>query len=401
MPKYSYDALDGSGNRVGGTVTADTETLAVESLRATGLRPLKVKPKLSLLQFELTPEKVKPAEIMHFSRQLGVFIKAGIPIMEALTIIASETIDKQLRKVLNEMIESLYDGQTFAAAVAEHPNIFPNYYVGILQSAELTGNLDEVLRQLADYIQRDIDAKSQFTGALIYPGVVLAMAIVVVVVLCAFVLPRFRAFFGQLGAKLPLPTRIMLGFSGLVSTYWWLILLVTVIVVGGAITAKRTPAGKSMLDSALLKVPILGGLIKAAIVERLCRVLASMIDSGVPLPDAMTVAAECANNLTYKRGMETIREEMMEGRGIAGPLAETGLFPTAAQQMFRVGEETGSLNLQMETAADYYKRELDLKIKHFTSLFEPAVIVFVGVVVGFVAIALVTAMYGVYNQAHT
>ena len=156
-----------------------------------------------------------------------------------------------------------------------------------------------------------------------------------------------------------------------------------------------------MLDSALLKVPILGGLIKAAIVERLCRVLASMIDSGVPLPDAMTVAAECANNLTYKRGMETIREEMMEGRGIAGPLAETGLFPTAAQQMFRVGEETGSLNLQMETAADYYKRELDLKIKHFTSLFEPAVIVFVGVVVGFVAIALVTAMYGVYNQAHT
>ncbi|MEI6700798.1 MAG: type II secretion system F family protein [Actinomycetota bacterium] len=400
MPKYSYDALDGAGNRVGGTVTADTEGLAVESLRATGLRPLKVKPKLSLLQFELTPEKVKPAEIMHFSRQLGVFIKAGIPIMEALTIIASETMDKQLRKVLNEMIESLYDGQTFAAAVAEHPNIFPNYYVGILQSAELTGNLDEVLRQLADYIQRDIDAKSQFTGALIYPGVVLAMAIVVVVVLCAFVLPRFRAFFGQLGAKLPLPTRMMLGFSSLVSTYWWLILLVTIGVVVGFITAKRTPAGKALLDSTMLKVPVLGGLIRASIVERLCRVLASMIDSGVPLPDAMTVAADCANNLTYKRGMQKIREEMMEGRGIAAPLAETGLFPTAAQQMFRVGEETGSLNLQMETAADYYKRELDLKIKHFTSLFEPAVIVFVGVVVGFVAVALVTAMYGVYNQVH-
>ncbi len=398
MTKFTYDALDRDGNRVGGKVAAETERDVIESLRAIGLRPLKVKPRRSILQYELTPKKVDAEEIMHFSRQLGVFVKAGIPIMDALGIIASETADKQLRKVLLEMIDALYDGQTFAAAIAQHPHVFPNYYVGILQSAELTGNLDVVLNQLADYIQRDVDAKSQFTSALIYPAVIMVMAVVVVLVLVIFVLPKFESFFSQLGANLPLPTRILLSMTAFLGQFWWLILAVVLIAAVGGILAKRQPRGQAFIDGLLLKMPVLGGLIRASIVERLCRVLASMIDSGVSLPEAMAVAAECANNAVYRRGMEAIRNEMMEGRGIAGPLAATGLFPTAAQQMFRVGEETGTLNVQMETAADYYKRELDQKIKRFTSLFEPAVIIVVGVVVGFVAVALVTAMYGVYNQ---
>ncbi len=398
MAKFTYDALDRDGNRVAGKVAAETERDVIESLRAIGLRPLKVKPRRSILQYELTPEKVDPEEIMHFSRQLGVFVKAGIPIMDALGIIASETSDKQLRKVLLEMIDALYDGQTFATAVAQHPHVFPNYYVGILQSAELTGNLDVVLNQLADYIQRDVDAKSQFTSALIYPAVIMVMAVVVVLVLVIFVLPKFQSFFDQLGANLPLPTRILLAMSSFLGQFWWLIVTVALATIIGALVAKRQPRGQAVVDGLVLKVPVLGGLIRASIVERLCRVLASMIDSGVSLPEAMAVAAECADNAVYRRGMEAIRSEMMEGRGIAGPLAATGLFPTAAQQMFRVGEETGTLNVQMETAADYYKRELDQKIKRFTSLFEPAVIIVVGLVVGFVAVALVTAMYGVYNQ---
>jgi len=226
------------------------------------------------------------------------------------------------------------------------------------------------------------------------------MAVVVVVVLVVFVLPKFESFFSQLGANLPLPTRMLLSGSSFIGQFWWLILVVVLSTGIAAIAAKRRPSGQAFVDGLLLKMPVLGSLIRASIIERLCRVLASMIDSGVSLPEAMSVAAQCADNAVYRRGMESIRAEMMEGRGIAGPLTATGLFPSAAQQMFRVGEETGTLNVQMETAANYYKRELDQKIKRFTSLFEPAVIILVGVIVGFVAIALVTAMYGVYNQVH-
>jgi type IV pilus assembly protein PilC len=400
MPKFTYSALDADSNRLEGVVSGKDNAIAMAKLQAQGLRPLRVVEKPSILSYEITPDRVKPEEVMHFSRQLGVFVKAGIPIMDALAVIASETEDKRLRKVLLKMIDDLFEGETFSAAAASHPEVFPNYYVGILQSAELTGHLDRVLNQLADYIQRDIDAKKQFTAALIYPAIVLFMAVGVVIVLCGFVLPKFEVFFTQLHAKLPLPTRIMLGFSALVSTYWWVIALVALAAFGFYIWTKRSDQAKTYLDATILKLPIVGDLMRTAIVERVSRVLASMIDTGVPLPEALTVAADCANNIVFRRGIEQIRTQMMEGQGIAGPLAETGLFPSAAQQMFRVGEETGTLNEQMETAANYFKRELDQRIKHFTSLFEPLVIVGVGVVVGFVAIALVSAMYGVYSQVH-
>lgn len=400
MPKFAYTALNSEGDRVTGTESAETAVAARLALRDKGLRPLRVTEKSSILQLEITPEKVSREEVMHFSRQLGVFIKAGIPIMEAMTVLAQESTDKHFKKILYEMIESIYDGETFAAAATLHPEAFPNYYTGILQSAELTGNLDEVLEQLADYMQRDLDARSKVKGAMIYPSIVLGMAVVVVIVLATFVLPRFRTFFASLNAKLPLVTRMLLSMTGFISSYWWI--FVALIVVGGAtiFTMRRTSGGQARLDHILLKMPIVGELIQTAIIERVCRVLASMIETGVPLPEAMSVAADCANNEVYRLGLDHIREQMMEGKGLAGPLFETGLFPGAAHQMFRVGEETGTLNKQMETAADYYYRELDIKITNFTSIFEPAIIIFVGVIVGFVAVALVSAMYGIYNQVH-
>jgi type IV pilus assembly protein PilC len=400
MPKFAYTALELDGTRVTGTTAADTASDARRVLSDQGLRPMRINEKTSLLKFEITPEKVPREEVMHFSRQLGVFIKAGIPIMEALGIMAQETSEKVFKKIILEMIDAIYDGETFAASASVHPNAFPNYYIGILQSAELTGNLDAVLNQLADYMERDIDSRSKFTGALIYPGVVMAMSLVVVLVLSVFVLPKFQVFFSSLHAKLPLPTRMMLAMSGFTTTYWWAILLFFVLIGTLVTYMRKSTAGRIRLDRIILRVPVLGDLIQTAIIERICRVLASMIDTGVPLPDAMSVAAETSNNAVYRAGIDHIRDQMMEGKGLAGPLSETGLFPGAAHQMFRVGEETGTLSEQMETAANYYYRELDIKIKHFTSLFEPAVIIAVGAVVGFVAVALVTAMYGIYSQVH-
>jgi type IV pilus assembly protein PilC len=298
------------------------------------------------------------------------------------------------------MIERLQAGDTFASAAGAHPEAFPDYYLGILGSAELTGTLDVVLEQLADYIERDIDARGKITGALIYPTVVFVMAVVTVVILTTFVLPRFKTFFDSFNATLPLPTRILLGVANFFSNWWFLLLAILILSIVGLLVLFRWDKGRAWIDSVILKAPVMGDLVQAVIMERICRILSSMIHAGVALPDAMAVTSQASNNAVYKQGLNTVREEMMEGQGLSEPIARTGLFPGAARQMFRVGEETGTLDDQLELAASYYNREVDIRVKRFTSLFEPAVIIFMGFIVGFVAVALVSAMYGIYHQVH-
>jgi len=398
MAKYTYSAIDIAGSPVNGTESAANVGAARLQLRERGLEPFEVEEKTSILKLEITKKRVPRDEVMNFSRQLAVFVKAGIPILEALEVIAGETNNKLMRGVILDLIDSLQHGDTFAAAVGKHPEAFPNYYVGVLGSAELTGSLDIVLDQLSDYMERDLAARSELTSALIYPIIVLAMAVIVIVVLAVVVLPKFKTFFSQLHAKLPLPTRMLLRATTFLETWWWAIALLIALFVGTVIAMRRSRSGKAKLDAVLLRLPVVGGLIKAAVVERVCRVLAAMVGAGVALPEAMSVAAESSNNAVYETALMGVRAQMMEGEGLAGPLAATGMFPGAAQQMFRVGEETGTLETQLTTAAEYYSRELSVKVKHFTSLFEPAVLIFVGAVVGFVAVALVSAMYGIYSQ---
>jgi len=398
MEKYRYSAVDESGKQVSGTEPAPSRSAAHLALLERGYQTIEVSEKKSVLQFEVTKKLVSRKDIMHFSRQLSVFVRAGIPIMEALQVIAEETPDKLLQRALLDMIDRIQAGDTFASAAAAHPEAFPKYYIGMLTSAELTGNLDVVLDQLGDYIDRDIEARGKITGAMIYPAVVAVMAILVVVVLATFVMPKFVVFFKSFNAQLPLPTRMLLGASNFVSTWWFAILGAIVLAAVGIIVLRRSRSGRAWLDSMVLRLPVVGDLVRTAVIERICRILSSMIRAGVALPDAMRVTAESSNNAVYREGLSTVRDEMMEGQGLAEPLGRTGLFPGAARQMFRVGEETGTLDAQLATAATFYDRELDVKIKRFTGLFEPAVIIFMGVIVGFVAVALVSAMYGIYHQ---
>jgi type IV pilus assembly protein PilC len=302
------------------------------------------------------------------------------------------------KRALDEMVIDLREGATFAGAAAAHPEAFPPYYIAILRSAERTGELDVVLGQLATYIERDAEARSKITSALIYPAIVLAMSIITVGVLTGFVLPRFETLFTSLHARLPLPTRMLLDLSHGVSSNWYWIAGLAGFVLVSILVAWRSKGGKAVLDRVLLNLPIAGDLLRHVILERVCRILAAMIRAGVSLPEAMSVTANVTNNAVYRRGLGDVREGMLEGQGLIAPLGRTGLFPSAARQIFRVGEETGTLDDQLTTAAAYYERELDYKIKRFTSLFEPAVIIVMGVIVGFVAVALVSAMYGIYRQ---
>jgi type IV pilus assembly protein PilC len=264
----------------------------------------------------------------------------------------------------------------------------------------LTGQLDVVLIQLSEYIERDLDARQKITAALMYPAIIMGMSVVVVIVLVSFVLPRFEKFFKSLDATLPLPTRMLLSLSSFMTTWWFLFAGAFLLITATILVAIRTTRGRRIIDKLLLKSPALGDLLEHVILERFCRILSSMMFAGVPLPEALRVTSDATSNAVYREGLETARDAMLRGEGLARPLAETGLFPASARQMFRVGEDTGTLDQQLQTAAEYFERELDYKIKRFTSLFEPAVLMFVGVIVGFVAIALVSAMYGIFNQVN-
>jgi type IV pilus assembly protein PilC len=398
MPKFQYAGLTADGVSTKGVVTADHPNDARLLLSDRGLYGLTLKPRPSFLKMEITKKKVSRTEIMNFSRQLAAFVRAGIPLIDAVDVLRAEVKSDRFRAVLADIGEALRGGETLSGAVAQHADVFPDFYITILRSAELTGHVDAVLDQLSAYIERDEAARKKIKSAMTYPIVILVVAAIAVTVIAAFALPRFKDFFSSLGAKLPLTTRILLSITNFVTDYGLLLL-------GGVVAASvlfwlylRTARGRLARDRFVLRAPVLRELVQYTIVERFCRILSSMIRAGVQVPDAMEVAAGGTSNLVYKEKLEGAREAMLRGEGMAGPITDTGLFPGGVCQMIRVGEDTGTLDDQLETAAGFYGKEVEYKLDRLTALFEPMLILFVGLIVGFVAIALVSAMYGIFNQ---
>lgn len=400
MPKYAYVAVGPDGLEARGVEKFDSRGAAELALYEREMRDIRVAEKTSFLQMELSGPRVKRADLMHLSRQMAAFVRAGLPILEAVHTIGEEATNSSVRRVMQDIEDGLRSGERFSDCLDRHPKVFPDFYRGIVRSAELTGELDVVLSRLAVYIERDLEARRRVKSATIYPGVILVMSFVTVTVLAWFVLPKFKVFFASLNAKLPLPTRMLLAVTDFLTAWWWALglgIVAVALILVGILSTERGRYGK---DRFLLSVPVLGVTIQYALVERFCRILASMVSAGVSLPEGLRVATESLRNRVYIESLNTVRESMLEGEGIAGPLAHTSLFPSTAVQMLRVGENTGTLDSQLETTAQFFETELDYKINKLTALFEPIVIIVMGLVVGFVAIALVSAMYGVFRQVH-
>jgi type IV pilus assembly protein PilC len=355
----------------------------------------------TFLGLELRSSRVKREEIMHLSRQLGAFVRAGLPLIDAVHTLGEEATNKVLRRVMHDVEDGLRRGERLSDCLERHPRIFPEFYRGILRSAELTGQLDTVLDQLARYLERDLEARRKVNAALIYPGVIAAMALGTVVILATVVLPRFKVFFASLNAELPLPTRMLIAITDFFTQWWWAVLGGAIVVGLIGYLVVKTERGRYLRDGLFLRLPVIGDAVRFALVERFCRILSSMASAGVALPEALRVATASLRNRVFNRALTKVSESMLHGEGLAGPLAATKLFPGTASRMIRVGEETGTLDHQLETTAKYYEGELDYKLKKLTALFEPTVIVVMGLVVGFVAIALVRAMYGVFDTMGT
>jgi type IV pilus assembly protein PilC len=398
MPKYAYVAVAPDGRPATGIEKAENRSAVEFALYERELRDIRVTEKKSFLQMEISGPRVKRDDLMHLSRQLAAFVRAGLPILDAVHTIAEETENSSVRRAMQDIEDGLRAGDRFSDCLDRHKKIFPEFYRGIVRSAELTGELDSVLRQLSIYIERDLEARRKIQSATMYPAVILVMSIVTITVIATFVLPKFKVFFKSLDAKLPLPTRMLLAVTDFLTAWWWALLAGIAFTIVAVVVALGTEGGRYAKDRLLLATPVIGTTIQYALVERFCRILASMVMAGVALPVALRVATESLRNRVYMRSLDGVNEAMLEGQGIAGPLAKTELFPGTAVQMLRVGEQTGTLDSQLEVTAQYYETELDYKIKKLTSLFEPAVIIVMGLLVGFVAIALVSAMYGVFRQ---
>ncbi|MDQ6524549.1 type II secretion system F family protein [Nocardioides sp. LHD-245] len=398
MPKYAFAGVDLEGKRVRGTQKAASRGDAEVALFQRELRDLRVTEKTSLLQYEISGPRIKKEEVMHLSRQIAAFLRAGLPILDAVHSIGAESENSSVRRMMHDVEDGLRTGERFSDTLERYPKVFPEFYRGIVRSAELTGELDVVLSRLAIYLERDLEARRKIKSAMMYPMAVAAMSVVTVLVLAIYVLPKFEDFFAELDADLPLPTRMLLSFTDFLGHWWWAI--VAGLVAWGLLflLSQRFERGRYVWHAFLLRVPVLGETIQYALVERFCRVMASMVAAGVNLPEAIRVATDSLRNRVFVKRLNGVTEQMLEGQGLAGPLARTRLFPGTATAMLRVGEETGSMDTQLEVTAEYYEDELDYKINKLTALFEPIVIIVMGGIVGFVAVALVSAMYGIFQQ---
>jgi type IV pilus assembly protein PilC len=400
MPTFKYVAVDPDGKQLKEVAEAPSEDVLRNQLLMRNLEVKTLRQRKSFNELELTPQRVPPQEIMHFSRQMAAFVRSGIPITEALAVIEEGSGNKRFKAMLADMREQISAGTPFSEALAQHEKVFPPYYLGILRSSELTGQLDTALEQLCGYIEREVEAKSVIKSALVYPLVVLAMSLVTVLVMVIYVLPKFTKFFKSLKAKLPLPTKLLLDFSAFTQDFWWAFAILAVLFLVLLLWLNKSERGQLVRDKLFLRVPLIKEIVLFAITERVCRIVAAMLRAGVPLPDTLTAAIRGTNNKVFENALTEAQQRMLEGEGLARPVVDTGLFPLAATQMMRVGEDTGTLDNQLEIAADFYGREVEFKLKKLTSLFEPMVIIVMGAVVGFVAVALISAMYGIFGQVN-
>lgn len=396
--KYRYEAETLDGELVKGEIVAVSAHVARNELAVKGMRVHKLSERKGL-NVEITKQRVPLVDIMHFSRQMATFLRAGVPVTEALANLREDAENKRFREVLGDVLDRVAAGRSLTESLDRHSDVFPAYFMALLGSAELTGRMDEAFDQLHAYIRRDVELTRSVRKALIYPVILLGVSILVVLIIVVFAIPKFADFFADFDAELPLPTRMLMNVADFVGSTAGLITgVLIVLAIAGTLLYIRTPKGRRNLHAFQLKIPMVSTVVTYSSTERFTRVLAALLESGVPLPEALPTSIDCANNLVYKERLRESMEGVIEGQGFADPLARTELFPVAVIQMVRVGERTGELSDQLENAATFYEEELEYAVEKMTAWFEPIMILFIGIVVGFVALAMVSAMYGIYNQ---
>ena len=403
---FQYVAYTGDKKLVKGKIAASSEEKAVGQLNASGYQVLNIKALSTVMRLfksldvSFTPS-VKPKEVIMFSRQLALLLESGIDIVSALDLFKSQASNRTFGSMLEEIIGDLRGGTSFSVALAKFPKIFSTMYYRTIAAGEQSGNLDVVLRRMADYMERTAAATKKVKSALTYPIVVIVVSIIVVVVLVFFVMPTFSSLYSSMGAELPAITKALLNMADGAADYGVYFLLVLGVLGIGIFFYIKTPAGRVNWDKMMLRLPVIGKIVQLNELSRCCRTIAMLIKVGLPLPDIMTMCIQSSGNKIVVRALSEVKQEMLGGEGLAQPMGKRELFLPLMVQMVAVGEKTGNLGNTLTTVADSYETDADDKTTAATGLLQPALTIGMAAVVGFIAVAMVSAMYGVYGQLGT
>jgi len=397
---YKYVAFAPSGEQVAGSVDAVSEDVAERTLwdwqyKIVLLRPVRPLPRLDQLIPSLFG--VKPREIITFSRQLATLVESGIALLPAIELLREQNRGP-LARVLGEITRSIKDGAPFSAAVAEHPSIFPPIYSRLMEVGERTGSLETVLRQVALHIEKEQAILKRVRGAMAYPAFMVVLAIVVVGILVTAALPPLISLFDEFGTDLPLPTKILLTVSSFATAYKMHMLVGAVIVVVIVVWYIRQPTGRRQLDFLLAKSPLIGPINVQANVSRFSRTMAMLLRAGVPLSNIMELVLQTTENQIVREELVQVRDELLRGEGLSGPMAKSRLFPSMLSQIVAVGEETGALDTNLETLAEFYADEVDEKVGALTSMIQPAMTLLIGLGVAFIALSIIMPMYSIMGS---
>ncbi|MFZ0612296.1 MAG: type II secretion system F family protein [Desulfobacterales bacterium] len=391
MPVYLWQGKNVRGEKKKGEMESSSEEIVRTSLRRMKIEPTRIKPKPKDLfaNVALLQPKVKEHDIILFARQFSTMIDAGLPIIQCLDILYAQQENATFKRMLKSIKESVEGGSTLAESLKKFPNQFDDLFVNMVAAGEAGGILDTILRRLSVYMEKAAKLKSQVKGAMTYPIVTLIIAAIVLAVILVFVIPVFQEMFADFGSELPAFTQLVIDVSDFAkkNIIWLVIGLVLFIVAFKKVY--KTEKGRAMVDELILKMPVFGVLIRKVAVAKFTRTMSTMLSSGVAILEALDIVAKTAGNKTIEKAVYSVRSDIAEGRTMADPLQESGVFPSMVCQMIAVGESTGALDSMLEKIAVFYDDEVDQAVENLTSLIEPFMLVFLGVTIG----GLVIAMY--------
>ncbi len=372
---------------------AGSESIVTANLRRQGIQATKIKEAGKGMNADLNISFLKPKittkDIVVFTRQFATMIDAGLPLVQCLDILSSQQENKTFKEVLTEVKEDVESGSTFADALKKHPKAFNELYVNLVAAGEVGGILDTILSRLAAYIEKALKLRKQVKSAMTYPATIVGIALVVIAVILIFVIPAFEKMFKDFGGALPAPTQIVINLSNFIQDYILVIVGAIVVLIFAAKKIYATEKGRDRIDNWALKLPVFGILIRKVAVAKFSRTLATMISSGVPILDGLDIVRKTAGNRTVEKAIGKVRSSISEGKTIAEPLKESGVFPPMVCQMIEVGEQAGALDTMLSKIADFYDDEVDDAVNNLTAMMEPLLMLFLGTTVG----GLVIAMY--------
>ena len=397
MPMFEYTARSQTGQIQKGQLDVSNKDDVSAYLRKNRLILVSVREAPKQIKFSMGGPRVKTRDIVIFTRQFATMINAGLPLVQSLNILASQTENKTLADVTKAVVYDVESGNTLADAFSKHPKAFSSLYVNMVAAGEAGGILDTILLRLATFLEKNDALVRKVKGAMIYPGVIISVAAIAICILLVFVIPTFQSMFSSAGLELPLPTRVVIGMSDFLIGYWWAILAAVGAGVFGLKSYYATAAGRLQIDTLMLKAPVLGDVIRKSAVSRFTRTLGTLVSSGVSILEGLEITAKTAGNQVVHNAVMESRQSIAGGETIAAPLERSKVFPPMVISMIAVGEQTGGLDEMLSKIADFYDEEVDVAVSALLSLMEPAMIVGLGVIVGGMVVAMYLPIFDMMN----